>query len=147
MLYKGFVMSELREKLKEPLVEVSREQESLLNSIVEQMEEFKELKQHWPSRKKKLQTGIIKPLVKLAEALKKLSQPLKLKAFNKEKKKMQRSRYMALYSGGGFRLKFGIFWLQTLNIIRILLILAFYFTILLFIGIGALKLFEMIRGG
>jgi len=137
---------ELSDKIKEPFVSYSRKQEELLAGSLDQLKEYHYAAREWPDRKRKLKRGLLKPMIKWMEALKELALPKNVKKYNRIKRDMMRSRNPALFSLPGFRKSFFLFFLGTLNIVRILILLAIYLGLLALAGIGIIKIVTMFRG-
>ncbi|MCP5049065.1 MAG: hypothetical protein GY940_17985 [bacterium] len=137
----------MKEKLKEPFLRHARDIQEQLDGGWEKLQQQEEVVRQWPVRKKRLTHVVLEPLRKWVEALKKMAQPLKnIKRYKKEKKRLNRAKYPSFYSWGGFMKRFQILIARSFNIVRILVILSVYFSILLLVGYLIMKLFTAIKG-
>ena len=140
-------MADLREKLKEPFQQLTKEKESLLEGGWEQLDKHKQAIESWPKNKIRLQKDIVSPLKKWISQLRLILLPLpNMKKYLKEKRRLLRVKHPFIFSWNGFAKSFKLFILSSLNLFRILFILGIYLSILLLIVFGFLKLIDVIRG-
>ena len=139
-------MSQFTEKLKEPFEDQLNQQHLQLDLAFAELDEVKEAINHWPNRKKRIITRILKPMQKWSAQLKKMTKPLDMRKYKREKKRLLRFKNITWGHWRGFflSLKFAILWI--INIIRILVILSFYIGILLLAVFLVIKAFEFIGG-
>jgi hypothetical protein len=139
-------LSEFSEKLKEPFENPLNQQLLQLDLATAEMDEHKNIIQEWPVRKKKIAGQIIKALHQWAANLKKITSPLDLRRYKREKKRLLRFKIMATSSWRGFTLNSKVALLWCLNLTRILLILSFYIGSILLAVYGLIKVFNWITG-
>jgi hypothetical protein len=138
-------MSEMTEKLKEPFEHQLNQQLLQLDLANAELDEHKDIVNQWPVRKRKMMTGIIKPMKKWAADLRKIAIPLNsMKKYKREKKRLLRFKNITWCHWRGFILSFKVAFLWILNLIRILLILAFYIGMILLVVYLLIKGFEFI---
>ena len=133
-------MSEFIRKLKEPFEDQLSQQHLQLDLANAELDEVKEVINHWPARKKRIYTGILKPMQKWSADLKKMAKPLDMRKYKREKKRLLRFKNITWSHWRGFTLSLKLAFLWILNMIRILVILSF------FIGIILLAVFLVIKG-
>ena len=133
-------MSEFTRKLKEPFEDQLSQQHLQLDLANAELDEIKEVINHWPARKKRIYTGILKPMQKWSADLKKMAKPLDMRKYKREKKRLLRFKNITWSHWRGFTLSLKLAFLWILNMIRILMILSF------FIGIILLAVFLVIKG-
>jgi hypothetical protein len=133
-------MSKFKAKLKEPFEDQLNQQHLQLDLAFAELEEVKDVIHNWPARKKRIITGILKPMQKWSAQLKKMAKPLDLRKYKREKKRLLRFKNITWSHWRGFTLSLKLAFLWTLNMIRILVILSF------FIGIILLAVFLVIKG-
>lgn len=137
-------MSQLRETLKEPFENQLNQQLMQLDLAHAELVEQKEFIDHWPARKRKITTEILKPMRKWAGGLKKMARPLDMKKYKREKKRLLRFKHITWSHWRGFNLSLKVAFIWTLNMIRIMLILSFYFGIILLTVFLVMKSFEFL---
>jgi hypothetical protein len=137
-------MSQFTEKLKEPFEDQLNQQHLQLDLALAEIDEVKEVINHWPNRKKRIVTGILKPMQKWSAQLKKMAKPLDMRKYKREKKRLLRFKNITWSHWRGFFLSLKRAFLWTLNIIRILVILSFYIGIILLAVFLVIKAFEFI---
>jgi len=140
-------MSEFTEKLKEPFEQQLDEQSRLLDSGWAEFEDHKEIVHQWSARKNKVFNSIVKTMQQWTADLKKMARPLNLKRYKREKRRLMRAKHVALFSWGGFRKGLQLALLETLNIIRILIILTVYIGAILLLGFVIIKVIGFFGGG
>lgn len=139
-------MSKFTEKLKEPFEDQLNQQHLQLDLAFAELDEVKEVINHWPNRKKRIITGILKPMRKWSAQLKKMAKPLDMRKYKREKKRLLRFKNITWSHWRGFFLSLKLAFLWTINIIRILVILSFYIGIILLAVYLVIKGFEFIGG-
>jgi hypothetical protein len=139
-------MFEFTGKLKEPFEEQLSYQLSRLNSAVNEMEAQRDIVIQWPARKKRVVKGIISPIEKWTAMLKRMTRPIDLRPYKREKKRLVRARSITLFHWRGFTAKARLTLLRLLNIIRILLILGFSIGTIVLVGYLIVKVFGLIGG-
>jgi hypothetical protein len=139
-------MSEFIGKLKEPFEDQLNQQHLQLDLANAELEEVKDVIDHWPARKKRITTRILKPMQKWSANLKKMTRPLDMRKYKRAKKRLLRFKNITWSHWRGFTLslKFALLW--TLNMIRILLILAFFIGSALLVVFLLIKSFEFVGG-
>jgi hypothetical protein len=134
-------MTELSDKIREPFQRYLKEQQDLLQGSWEQLEHQQDVVYGWRIRKKRLLDRVMKPMQRWALGLKKMVFPLRnRKRYFKEKKRLMRAKHLSIYSWGGFAMRFKVFYMSFLNIIRIIFILTF------FLGIFASIIYFLVKG-
>jgi hypothetical protein len=139
-------MSEFTGKLKEPFEDQLNQQHLQLDLAVAELDEVKDIINHWPARKKRITVGILKPMQKWSADLKKMASPLDMRKYKREKKRLLRFKNITWSHWRGFTLSLKLAVLWTLNMIRILVILSFYIGIILLVVFLVIKGFEFIGG-
>ena len=139
-------MSQFTEKLKEPFEDQLNQQHLQLDLAFAELDEVKEVINHWPNRKKRIVTGILRPMQKWSAQLKKMAKPLDMRKYKREKKRLLRFKNITWSHWRGFFLSLKFAFLWTLNMIRILVILSFYIGIILLAVFLVIKAFEFIGG-
>jgi len=139
-------MSEFTGKLKEPFEEQLNQQHLQLDLAFAELDEVKDIINHWPARKKRIITGILKPMQKWSAQLKKMAKPLDMRKYKREKKRLLRFKNITWSHWRGFFLSLKLAFLWTLNMIRILVILSFYIGTILLAVFLVIKGFEFIGG-
>jgi uncharacterized membrane protein len=137
-------MSEFTGKLKEPFEDQLNQQHLQLDLAFAELDEVKDIIIHWPARKKRIITGILKPMQKWSADLKKMASPLDMRKYKREKKRLQRFKNITWSHWRGFTLSLKLAFLWTLNMIRILVILSFYIGIILLVVFLLIKGFEFV---
>jgi len=137
-------MSEFTGKLKEPFEDQLNQQHLQLDLANAELDEVKEVLDHWPARKKRIFTGILKPVQKWSADLKKMTRPLDMRKYKRAKKRLLRFKNIAWSHWRGFSLSLKHAFLWALNIIRILLILSFFIGIILAVVFLVIKTFNFI---
>lgn len=132
-------MSELpgiSEQLKDVFTGQLRQQEELLRVASDRFAESREVIERWPSREKRLGRGLLDRFDRWRGQLKHINRPFNLVRYKREKKRMIRSRKAALASGPGLQL----FFLRSLNILRILIISSIY------LGVSGFIVYLVLKG-
>ncbi|UCH94669.1 MAG: hypothetical protein JSV88_31020 [Candidatus Aminicenantes bacterium] len=137
-------MAEFTGKLKEPFEHQLNQQLLQLDLANAELDEHKELINQWPARKRKITAGILKPMQKWAADLRKMAGPLDMRKYKREKKRLLRFKSITWCHWRGFTLSLKLAFLWTVNMIRILVILAFYIGIILLVVFLVIKAFEFI---
>jgi len=137
-------MSEFTGKLKEPFEDQLNQQHLQLDLANAELDEVKDVLDHWPARKKRIFTGILKPMQKWSADLKKMTRPLDMRKYKRAKKRLLRFKNIAWNHWRGFSLSLKHAFLWTVNLIRILLILSFFIGIILSVVFLAIKAFEFV---
>lgn len=139
-------MTDFGKKLREPFQRYLKEQQELLDDSWVQMDAHRDVIYGWRLQKKRLLERILNPMRKWSEGLKRMAMPLpNRKRYFKEKKRLLRVKYPAIFSWGGFGKKFRLGYLSFLNIIRILFILSFFLGSLFLIVYLLMKAFSMVK--
>jgi len=139
-------MSELSDKLKEPFEQQLNQQLLQLDLANAEMEEHKTLIDGWPKRKKKIDKEILKPMTKWLADLKKVTAPLDLRKYKRARRRLKRFKNIPWSGWTGFRLGFNLAFLWTINLVRILLILSFYISVVAMFGFLLIKLLNFLGG-
>jgi hypothetical protein len=139
-------MSQFTGKLKEPFEDQLNQQHLQLDLAFAELDEVKDIINHWPNRKKRIITGILKPMQKWSAQLKKMAKPLDMRKYKREKKQLLRFKNITWSHWHGFFLSLKLAFLWTLNMIRILMILSFYIGTILLAVFLVIKAFEFIGG-
>lgn len=139
-------MSQFTEKLKEPFEDQLNQQHLQLDLALAELDEIKDVINHWPARKKRIITGILKPMQKWSADLKKMAKPLDMRKYKREKKRLLRFNNITWSHWRGFTLSLKLAVLWTLNMIRILVILSFYIGIIILVVFLLIKGFEFVGG-
>jgi hypothetical protein len=139
-------MSQFTEKLKEPFEDQLNQQHLQLDLALAELDEIKDIPNHWPARKKRIITGILKPMQKWSTDLKKMAKPLDMRKYKREKKRLLRFKNITWSHWRGFFLSLKLAFLWTINMIRILVILSFFIGIILLAVFLLLKGFEFVSG-
>jgi hypothetical protein len=139
-------MSQFTGKLKEPFEDQLNQQHLQLDLAFAELDEVKDIINHWPARKKRVITGILKPMQKWSVQLKKMAKPLDMRKYKREKKRLLRFKNITWSHWRGFTLSLKLAFLWTLNMIRILLILSFFIAVILLVVFLLIKGFEFVGG-
>jgi hypothetical protein len=139
-------MSEFTGKLKEPFENQLTQQHLQLDLANAELDEVKEVINHWPARKKRIYTGILKPMQKWSADLKKMAKPLDMRKYKREKKRLLRFKNITWSHWRGFTLSLKLAFLWAVNLIRILVILAFFIAVILLAVFLVIKGFEFVGG-
>jgi hypothetical protein len=135
-------MTEQNTDLTEPFSELLNIRQLKLDSAVQELEEYKDTVNLWPTRKRRFHQNIIKPMDNWITRLRANARPFKnRKTYKKEKKKLFRVKHLWLFHKNGFIAKSQLTALITLNILRILLIFGFFITLVVAIVYGLIKIF------
>jgi hypothetical protein len=135
-------MSQYSDKLKESFENPLNQQLLQMDLANAELDEQEPVIRNWPIQKKRITTVIIRPMQKWAADLKRITKPLNLKKYKREKKRFSRYKNITWSNWQGFWLRFKLTFLWTMNVIRILMILAFFIgaaLLVVLLGIKAVK--------